>query len=198
MRSPPVERRTHRPGGSHRIECCCGAVGDAAGTGTGHRNRQPRNPGGQLDIGVEVQAADDRGRERVGRVAQCRLAIGHRQWLDFALRGYGSRYVQRWNQAQLGNRHTGRTHDHFAVAGSVLALRTEGVDTRQIRCDAWLFAGHGQYTPSMTASPSKVATGRTALTESLSRPAGPGIRIAISRSRLFGMNMPLLMWFITT
>ena len=51
---------------------------------------------------------------------------------------------------------------------------------------------------SMTASPSKVATGRTALTESLSCPAGPGIRIAMSRSRLFGMNMPLLMWFITT
>jgi hypothetical protein len=50
----------------------------------------------------------------------------------------------------------------------------------------------------MTGSPSKAATGDTSLTESPICPVGPGTLMALSRSRLFGRNMPLLMWFITT
>src|SRR6201999_543228 len=117
---------------------------------------------------------------------------------DLALCGDGARHIQRRDQAQFGDRHTGRRHDHLAIAGAVLPADAQRIDAHQIGCGAGLFSRHGQYTPSMTASPSNVVTGRTALTESLICGAGPGIRIATSRSRLLGMNIPLLMWFITT
>ena len=47
----PVEGRADRPGRPHRIECRGNGVGHAAGSGAGDRDRQPRNPAGQFDIG---------------------------------------------------------------------------------------------------------------------------------------------------
>ena len=48
----PVERRAHRPGRADRVECTADGVGDAARPGAGNRDRQPRDPAGQADIGL--------------------------------------------------------------------------------------------------------------------------------------------------
>ena len=131
----PVGDRAHRPGRPHRVERRGDGVGDAAGSGAGDRDRQPRNPAGQADIGLEIQPGDDPGREDIGRFDQCRFALRGRQRADLALRADGARNIQRRNDTQLDDRHAARRRDDFAVAGPVLPVGPERVDAHQIRCE---------------------------------------------------------------
>ena len=159
----PVNRRAPRLSRPHRIDCGPGRVGHAASRRASHGDRQPRGPAGQLDIAVEVQSGDHRGDEDVGGLTQRGVALCRGQRPHFALCADGAGHIQRRHDAQLGHRHTGGVPDDLPVAGPVLALRAERIDGNQIRCGACLLGavgGHRQYTPSMTASPSKVADGR--------------------------------------
>src|SRR6202022_2279891 len=184
-RFAPVPGCADRPGGLDRVAGGDERFSHTAAAVTGRRHGQAGHQAGEFDVRVEVQSCDRRVHEDVSGLGQpCRTLVG-RQRPRLALGADRAGDVERWHDAQLGNRHAGGVGDDVTVSRPAVTARTESVDRYQ-------------YTPSMTGSPSKIATGAISLIESPTWPGGPGRRIAVSRSRLFGMNIPLLMWFMTT
>ena len=128
----PIQHGARRPGQLHHAERRTDAIGDAAGPRTGHRDRDPGNPAGQLDVGVEVQPSDHPGGESVGGFGQRGLALFGRQRSGVALSVDGARDIQRRRDAEVDNRDAGGARDNFAVAGLIGTVGTERVDAQQI------------------------------------------------------------------
>ena len=132
----PVERRSARLCRPHRIDCGRRRGCHASTCQAGHGDRQPRDPAGELDIGVEVQPGKLRIDEDVGGLGQRGGALRDGQRPHFALCVDGAGHIQGGNDAQFGHRDTRSVRDDLPIASPVLAGRAQRIDGDQICCGA--------------------------------------------------------------
>ncbi len=132
----PVERRPARLCRPHRVDRGRRRGCHASTCQAGHGDRQPRDPAGELDVGVEVQAGQLRIDEDVGGLGKGGGALRGGQRPHFALRVDGAGHIQCGNDAQFGDRDTGGVRDDLPIAGPVLAGRAQRIDGDQICCGA--------------------------------------------------------------